>query len=163
MKIQTWLTCALLIGLHLLGIPIVVIVAQVFPQLVSTRNPQFWANLPGTRAMFNIALAFESIGVTHFGQLVTAAFLKAGNTCGCPHLERLGVGEQRDNANLTSFGRNSSGKCELQAELCVKFISSLEPPPPHAGGSRVRFRDCWLLVIGFCSWAVCPWCCMLRS
>ena len=79
-----------LTGLY--GIPIVVIVAQVFPQLVASRNPGFWVGLPGARAVLYFALGLEATGATHFGRLAEALMVAAGKALGMLTPDPFGVG-----------------------------------------------------------------------
>ena len=79
-----------LTGLY--GIPIVVIVAQVFPQLVASRNPGFWIGLPGAQAVLYFALGLEATGATHFGRLAEALVVAAGKASGMLTPDPSGVG-----------------------------------------------------------------------
>lgn len=55
------------------GALVVLAFGQLMPQLIAATHPITFMNLHGAHTVINIALTFESVGVTHFSWLLTAA------------------------------------------------------------------------------------------
>ena len=84
---------------------VVVVFAQALPQLVASRHPRAWAQLPGAYAAFRVALAVEASGLTHFGWLVAHGLLQAGEAAGVLVDEPFSVG--RDLAGVGVRGESA--------------------------------------------------------
>ena len=63
----------LIIDTGLVGALVVLAFGQLMPQLVAATHPVALMNLPGAWSVVQLALCFESLGVTHFSWLLAAA------------------------------------------------------------------------------------------
>jgi len=80
--------------LGLWGILPVILIAQVFPQLVAASSPTGWMALPGARAMFWLCRVVEATGLGHAGWALSKGLACLVNSCGASSRNEVyGVGK----------------------------------------------------------------------
>merc|ERR1719397_2084382 len=60
-----------LVGRQFFGVLVVLAFGQLMPQLIASTHPITFMNLPGANFVIQLALCFETIGVTHFSWVLT--------------------------------------------------------------------------------------------
>jgi len=111
-----WLPNWLFIIIIQTGLPGVLWVlsfGQLMPQLIASTHPVVMMNLPGSWSVIQMALMFESMGVTHFSWVLTLV---------CKHLFKLNTPDIQTWSREVSKNRSALGKSRENSRNASKII-----------------------------------------
>jgi len=111
-----WLPNWLFIIIIQTGLPGVLWVlsfGQLMPQLIASTHPVVMMNLPGSWSVIQMALMFESMGVTHFSWVLTLV---------CKHVFKLNTPDIQTWSREVSKNRSALGKSRENSRNASKII-----------------------------------------
>jgi len=111
-----WLPNWLFIVIIQTGLPGVLWVlsfGQLMPQLIASTHPVVMLDLPGSWSVIQMALMFESMGVTHFSWVLTLA---------CKHVFNLNTPDIQTWSREVSRNRSALGKSRENSRNASKII-----------------------------------------
>lgn len=130
------------------GILFVLAFGQLMPQLVAATHPITFMNLPGTWFVVKLALAIETIGITHFSWVLTWIVKKIFNVTGKEDIGKNDLEVEMGDVTGTPKGRTpkrSPRRTPRQREYKEGRVS---PQGVDMGGMNVDILDADALYAG---------------